>query len=74
LIKILKILSLKRHAMKLISINENNVRYDELNLIRRLNSPFLVSNEDEIFIYLNYYGIIMEYFEVNKKELKFLKT
>ncbi len=60
--------------MKLISINENNVRYDELNLIRRLNSPFLVSNEDEIFIYLNYYGIIMEYFEVNKKELKFLKT
>lgn len=74
MIKILKILSLKRHAMKLISINENNVRYDELNLIRRLNSPFLVSNEDEIFIYLNYYGIIMEYFEVNKKELKFLKT
>jgi hypothetical protein len=74
LIKILKILLLKRHAMKLISINENNVHYDELNLIRRLNSPFLVSNEDEIFIYLNYYGIIMEYFEVNKKELKFLKT
>ena len=74
MIEILKILSLKRHAMKLISINENNVRYDELNLIKRLNSPFLVSNEDEIFIYLNYYGIIMEYFEVNKKELKFLKT
>jgi hypothetical protein len=57
--------------MKLISIN-NNVRYDEFNLIKRLNSPFLVSNEDEIFIYLNYYGIIMEYFEVNKRELKFL--
>ena len=55
MIEILKILSLKRHAMKLISINENNVRYDELNLIKRLNSPFLVSNEDEIFIYLNYY-------------------
>ena len=50
--------------MKLINV-ENHYHSEELKLLKSLDSPFLVSNEDEIFSYLNYYGIIMEYFEVS---------